>query len=122
VVPVLVAQDVGPVEAVKESVVLLKKTWGENIIGAGGIGLVFGLIIFSTMVVGAIVSIAATAISGWLALGLGILTIVAVLVLGVVQAALSGIYSAALYRYAVDGQAPVGFQTDALQLAFKPKK
>jgi hypothetical protein len=122
VVPVLVAQDVGPVEAVKESVVLLKKTWGENIIGAGGIGLVFGLIIFSTMVVGAIVSIAATAISGWLALGLGILTIVAVLVLGVVQAALAGIYSAALYRYAVDGQAPVGFQTDALQLAFKPKK
>jgi hypothetical protein len=44
VVPVLVTRDVGPVEAVRESATLLKRTWGENIIGQGGIGLVFGLI------------------------------------------------------------------------------
>src|SRR5690606_18457675 len=40
-VPVLGARDVGPIEAVKESASLLKATWGENIIGNGGIGLVF---------------------------------------------------------------------------------
>jgi hypothetical protein len=37
-VPILVSRDVGPVEAVKESAALLKKTWGENIIGNGGMG------------------------------------------------------------------------------------
>src|SRR5437773_3238791 len=38
VVPVLVTRDIGPVEAVKESAMLLRRTWGENLIGQGGIG------------------------------------------------------------------------------------
>jgi len=50
-----------------------------------------------------------------------VLTVIAVLTLGVVQAALSGIYAAALYRYAVDGEAPPGFEGGALQMAFRPK-
>src|SRR5258705_7671022 len=105
VVPVLVAQDVGPLEAVKESVNLLKKTWGENIIGTGGIGIVFGLLIVATVVVGVVVTIAASAISPYLALTMAVIGVLAVVLLGVIQAALSGIYAAALYRYAVDGQA-----------------
>jgi hypothetical protein len=38
-----------------------------------------------------------------------------------VQSALAGIYSAALYRYATEGQAPAGFDSDALQGAFRVK-
>lgn len=121
VVPVLVTQNVGPIDALKESVSLLKKTWGENIIGTGGIGLAFGMIVFGVMMVGAVIAIAASAISPYLALTFGVITILAVLLLSVIQAALSGIYSAALYRYAVDGQAPAGFESGALQIAFKPK-
>ena len=121
VVPVLVAQDVGPLEAVKESVNLLKKTWGENIIGTGGIGIVFGLVIVAVVIVGVIITIAAAAISPYLAIALGVITVLAVILIGVIQAAIAGIYSAALYRYAVDGQAPAGFEGGALQLAFKPK-
>ena len=121
VVPVLVAQDVGPLEAVKESVNLLKKTWGENIIGTGGIGIVFGLLIVATVIVGVVASIAAAALSPYLAVTMAVITVLAVIFLGVIQAALGGIYAAALYRYAVDGQAPAGFGGSALQLAFKPK-
>jgi hypothetical protein len=121
-VPVLVAQDVGPIEAVKESVTLLKRSWGENIIGNAGIGLAFGLIIFGVIAVFFVLAMLAAAVSWKLAIGVIVLGVVAVLLLGVVQAALAGIYSAALYRYAVDGQAPAGFETGALQLAFKPKK
>ena len=52
VVPVLVARDIGPIDAVKESALLLKKTWGENLIGQGGVGLVFGFIFFALVIVG----------------------------------------------------------------------
>jgi hypothetical protein len=121
VVPVLVAQNVGPVDAIKESVSLLKKTWGENILGNAGIGLAFGLVIAATVVIGVILAIVLSAVSPWLALGVVVLTVIAVLTLGVVQAALSGIYAAALYRYAVDGEAPPGFEGGALQMAFRPK-
>jgi hypothetical protein len=121
VVPVLVAQNVGPIDAIKESVGLLKKTWGENILGNAGIGLAFGLVIAGTFVVGLILAIALSAVSPWLGAGVGVLTVIAVLMLAVVQAALSGIYAAALYRFAVDGAAPPGFEGGALQMAFKPK-
>ncbi|HRQ35997.1 MAG TPA: DUF6159 family protein, partial [Chiayiivirga sp.] len=33
VVPVLVSRNIGPVDAIKESALLLKNTWGENLIG-----------------------------------------------------------------------------------------
>jgi len=121
VVPVLVAQDVGPIDAIKESVLLLKKNWGENIIGNAGIGLAFGLLIAGTVVVGVVLALVMSAISPWLGLGVGILTVIAVLLLAVVQAALAGIYAAALYRFAIDGQAPPGFEGGALQMAFQQK-
>ena len=40
VVPVLVVEKTGPMEAVSRSVALLKKTWGEALVGRMGIGLV----------------------------------------------------------------------------------
>src|SRR5262249_1074067 len=47
-VPVLVVEGVGPIEAVKRSSQLLKKTWGEQIVGNIGLGLVFGLLSVAT--------------------------------------------------------------------------
>ena len=100
VVPVLVSRDIGPVDALKESVTLLKRTWGENAIGNVGIGAAFGLITFAFLLVGAGLTFLAFQASPVLAVGVGVVFVVGVLLLGVYQAALSGIYSAALYRYA----------------------
>jgi hypothetical protein len=122
VVPVLVARDVGPLDAVKESVELLKRTWGENVAGNVGIGLAFGLL--TALVVVAVVAlvIGAAVIGGAkLAVAVGVLGALAIAFVAVLQAALSGIYSAALYRYAVDGQAPAGFGTGQLENACRPK-
>src|SRR5690554_6547971 len=44
VVPVLVSRDIGPVDALKQSVTLLKRTWGENAVGQVGIGAAFGVL------------------------------------------------------------------------------
>jgi hypothetical protein len=122
VVPVLVAQRLGPIDAVKQSASLLRRSWGENLIGNAGIGLVFGVLIALVIVVGLVLTGAMLA-NGLVVAGvtLGAATAVLVVGLGLVQAALSGIYSAALYRFAVDGEAPQGFSGGMLTEAFQRK-
>lgn len=121
VVPVLVSQNVGPIDALKRSIGLLKQTWGENAIGNVGIGAAFGLILFLVIAAGVGLSFVAAQVSVGLAIAVGAVFLVAVLLLGVYQAALSGIYSAALYRYATEGEAPAAFRALELQTAFKAK-
>jgi hypothetical protein len=121
VVPVLVQQNVGPIDAIKRSVELLKRTWGENAIGNVGIGLVFGLAMFALVVVGAGMVFLAAQASVALAVTVGVFVLLAAVMLGIVQSALAGIYSAALYRYATVGEAPAGFAGTGLQTAFAPR-
>ncbi|MEZ0471408.1 DUF6159 family protein [Luteimonas salinilitoris] len=118
VVPVLVSRDVGPIDALKQSMSLLKRTWGENAIGNIGIGAAFGLITFGTVLLG--IALTVLALQAWLGLAIlvGGLFLVAVLLLGVFQAALSGVYSAVLYRYAVSHDAPEAFRGLQLEHAF----
>lgn len=122
VVPVLVNHDVGPIDAVKRSAELLKKTWGENLIGNTGIGLVFGFIVFATVLVGGgLIVLAATTKTAALIVATAVLVGVAILLLVLVQAALQGIYSAALYRYAAEGDAGSAFQPALIADAFRVK-
>ena len=121
VVPVLVVEKVGPVDAVKRSGALLRKTWGEQIIGGAGIGLVFGLMSFLAIIIGVAVVVAFAAISWQLALLGVIATVLAVGAISLVGAALSGIYTASLYRYATTGDAGA-FGTEAMTAAFKAKE
>ena len=121
VVPVLVQQDVGPIDALKRSVELLKRTWGENAIGNVGIGLVFGLAMFCLVAVGVGFVFLAYAASPALAITVAVFFVLAAVMLGIVQSALSGIYAAALYRYATVGEAPPGFAGTAMQSAFAPR-
>ncbi|HEU4991529.1 MAG TPA: DUF6159 family protein [Luteimonas sp.] len=121
-VPVLVARDVGPIEAVKESASLLGRTWGENLIGQGGIGVVFTLVYVAMGVVGAgllvLLGMEKMLVP---AIVVACLLIVAFILVALVQAALAGIYSAALYRFAVAGDAPAGFDGALLRNAFQRK-
>lgn len=123
VVPVLAVRDVGPIEAVKESATLLKKTWGENVIGQGGLGLAFGLIFLGVILCGMFLIVAAAlAQSAVLLIAAVVLTILAVVITALISSALSGIYAAALYRYATTGEGTQGFDSNAMKLAFAPKK
>ena len=119
VVPVLVSRDIGPVDALKESVGLLKRTWGENAIGNVGIGAAFGLITFLFLLVGAGLTFVAYQASLALAVGVGVIFLLGMLLLGIYQAALSGVYSAALYRYAVSHEVPAAFRGAMLEDAFR---
>ncbi|HEU4669478.1 MAG TPA: DUF6159 family protein [Dyella sp.] len=122
VVPVLAGEGVGPVDAVKRSVELLRRTWGENLIGNAGLSVVFTLI-------GVLLALASVALVGGalathsVAAFLAAIAIVvlAFIVLALVQSSLQGIYAAALYRYAEEGEAGVGFPPALLEQAFRPK-
>ncbi len=121
-VPVLVMRDVGPIDAVKESARLLKATWGENVIGQGGVGLVFGLLQFGLIagtVALAVVLLVNQQVAGAIAIaGIGVLL---VLFAALLQAALSGIYSAALYRHAAGLPNHGAFDSTVLASAFARK-
>lgn len=122
VVPVLVNSDIGPVDAVKRSAELLKKTWGENLIGNVGIGFVFGVVTFALIFLGiGLVVLAAS--TGVTSLAIGVAAVFGIALLGLVllQAALQGVYAAALYRYAADGEAGAGFAPDMVANAFRVK-
>jgi hypothetical protein len=122
VVPVLVANNVGPIDAVKESALLLKKTWGENLIGQGGVGLVFGLVFTGLILAGAVAIVAAATTGNGVLIGLlAAVVVIALLLAALIQAALSGIYSAALYRYAVGAGDSEGFDAQLLGQAFRTK-
>ncbi|MEO7051243.1 MAG: DUF6159 family protein [Rhodanobacter sp.] len=123
VVPVLASKDVGPLDAVKHSAELLKRSWGENVIGNGGLGLAFGLALVLAVVVGAALVVGAAMLQSLVAIVLAVVIVVLGLVLlGLIQASLQGIYAAALYRYAEAGDASVGFDHGLLQQAFSPRK
>jgi hypothetical protein len=122
VVPVLVTRDVGPIDAIKESATLLKKTWGENVIGQAGLGLAFGLI-FMGVILCCIVLFVLAIMTKSIALIVivAVAALIAVAMTALIQAALAGIYSAALYRYATTGKETLGFDSQTLKLAFAPK-
>ena len=123
VVPVLVANEVGPVQAIQDSAGLLKRTWGENVIGQAGMSLAFGMMALGVLLVG-IGLIVGAALLGSLVLAglLAVLLVLSLMGLALVSSTLSGIYAAALYRYASNGAGTSGFDNAALQAAFQPKQ
>jgi voltage-gated potassium channel Kch len=122
-VPVLVARDVGPVQSIKDSAGLLKSTWGENVVGQVGLGFAFGVIQMAIIIGGLTVIGTAFAFEfQLLAIPMIVLVILGLLAAALFQSALSGIYSAVLYRYAANGDPTIGFDSDELSAAFLPKK
>ncbi len=116
VVPILVVERLGPVDALKRSVFLLKRTWGEQIasgIGFGMIGMLLGipgiLLVFGGFMM------AGAGMPLFLAVSVGLLGVAWFIALAVVSATLQTIFQAALYLYATDGKARGPFTEEALR-------
>lgn len=122
VVPILVTREVGPLDAVRESAALLKRSWGENVIGQGGIGLVFGLLQVLLILAGGACIVGAIATKSAALVAIAVAgTVLAVILVALVQTALAGIYAAALYRHATGAPPAPGFDRGLLAGAFAPK-
>lgn len=122
VVPVLAAEGLGPIAALKQSVSLLRRTWGEQIIGNFGLGLIFGVAGF--LIVAAVVPIIILA-ANYQSLILFIIAIgmlfLLLTILGLINSSLNGIYTAAVYQYASTGRSSAFFEDQMVKNAFTPK-
>lgn len=120
--PILVMEGVGPVEAIKRSRNLVKKTWSEQLMGSGGIGLFFGLLMFVIILLGVAFGVLAAAAESAAVL-ITVIVIVLLLLAGVglISNTLTGIYRAALYSFAVTGEVGLFFSADVIKKAFSAK-
>ncbi len=122
VVPILVTRNIGPLDAIKESAGLLKKTWGENIIVNGGIGIVFFILYFLLGLMFIALLVGAGGVAGGFGVaGIAVLAVFTFVILALIQSALQGIYSAALYQFATEQPLNNGFDADELRTAFRSK-
>ena len=122
VLPMIMLQGKGPLEAVKESVKLIRATWGMQIAGGIRIGAMIGLL-------GVLPGIIAVVAGGWLiatdkeAMGIPLATlgVVVVMIAQVLISALRAVFSVALLRYALDGTAIGPFGEAELSSAVRVK-
>ncbi len=122
VVPVLAIEGKGPIDSLKRSSELLRKTWGEGLAG----GLSFGLIGFLLMLPGILLifggAMAGAAIQNTALMIAGIvLGVIYLLVTSIVLSTLKQIYIAGLYLYAAEGVMPGGYSPELVQEAFHKK-
>lgn len=120
VVPVLVAERKGPLEAVRLSVQLLKRTWGEDLLA----GLGFGLLYFFWTIPGAFAFVIGAGMIPThpiFAIGIMILSILYFPLLGLVLSTMSTIFDVVLYRYASTGTITPGFDRELLEGSFVTK-
>lgn len=118
VVPLLVHEGLGPVDAYKRSVTLLKQSWGEQIIGNVSFALIF--MAFGAVPV-ALIALAGMTGNEYVVGTVAAVAGVAILVLLLVQSTLQAIYQAAVYSYACNGTAPTGFDEQAMAGVFRKR-
>lgn len=118
IVPVIIFEKKSIKDSIKQSAELVKKTWGESLVSAGGVGLFMMMLGAAGLILplaGMFISVQAAVI------GLGIMAFYW-LGLMVVSSALTGIFRAGLYLYATEGKLPKGFSPAYVQGAFGAPK
>ena len=122
VIPILVLEDVGPIEAVKRSANLLKETWGEQIAGNFGLGVIFAPLTILVIVTGGLgIFVAIVSESVAFIAAVAVMLALALVFLGLINSTLSGIYTAAVYHYAAGGEVSGFFSEEMVRGAFRPK-
>jgi len=117
VVPAMVYKELGPFDAIRESIDTLKQTWGESIVRYYGLGLATFVCILPCVLLMILGGAAATAVpaAGVALIALGVVALIAVIVLfGVANT----VFNTVLYHWASSGAAAEGIDPALLSGAF----
>ncbi|MBI5246567.1 MAG: hypothetical protein HY923_05255 [Elusimicrobia bacterium] len=125
VIPVLVLEEHSnnPIEVVRQSASVIRKTWGEALAGYAGLqlgGFLIGFSLFVAIIasgVGAYMTQSAWPVAvgllGWL---------MAAIAFSYTLGVAGQVYLCVLYRYATAGTVPAGYTAEMLGMAWTPKK
>ncbi|MFK7778272.1 MAG: DUF6159 family protein [Gimesia sp.] len=122
VIPVLVVEQKNPLDAMKRSVAILRKTWGESLVANFGIGMIVFLImipIILMMVAGGMTIAAGNMVLGGALIAVGFF---AILFVSLISTAIHSILIATIYLYAAEDKVPDQFDRSLIEHAFMPKK
>lgn len=112
-VPVAVYRDVGPMDAIKGSTGLVKRTWGESLTGIVSTGLIFFLMGLAGALVLFLLFLAMPSlVLVWIVIG-----VVGWVSLWALSSAINAILVAALYKYANEGTLPQAFTDQGVRAA-----
>ncbi len=118
VVPVLVVEKAGPVEACQRSVSLMKRTWGESLsasFSAGFINFLLSLPGLLLLLPGGYLLANGNPALGGVLLASGVILL---LLASLVSSAVNSILLAAIYLYATEGDVPDYFDRDLIEHSF----
>ena len=118
----IVYHNLSPFAAIKRSIEVLKKTWGESIIRYLGLGLIQFLFILLGLIIGIPLIILFSVIGSII----GILIIILLIIIYITLVSLifnvaNNVFNTALYVYATTGSIPEGYDIESMQNAFKQK-
>ncbi len=119
-IPVLVIENAGPIDALKRSASIIRKTWGEALTAEIGMSL---LVFVAALPAVLIFIFGAVTVPTSAVLGGAFIALAVIWVFGVILAAatLDAILKAALYLYASDGKVPHNFDNEIARSAFARK-
>ena len=119
ILPVLVYEDVSPAKAIRRSNDILRKTWGESIIGHAGLGLIqfFCILAVVAVTVGMLALNPSEIVIFWILA----LAIVSLYCISLVFSVAKTVFKTALYVYASTGKEPTAFSSELLAGAIKSK-
>jgi hypothetical protein len=123
IVPLLVIDKLGPLDAVKRSVTLMKQTWGETLVSNVGISLVIGIATFVFLIVAGAATVVLFGMTGstGVLITCVVLIVACLVAVSLIGSALNTIVLSALYLYAAEKKVPQAFDGVA-QVAFAPAK
>ena len=113
VVPIIVSENIGPINAIKRSTSLFKQTWGDQVVANFGFGIfqLFGVLL--GVVVGWFFGLFSPLFGAILGGSFAVMSVAIIYTL-------EGIYKAALYEFAL-GEKPLEFQQEDLRTAYQRK-
>lgn len=118
VVPVLLYEPLGVGASIKRSASIFKERWGETFVGNATIGLALFIVSLGVILLaGGLVALVPGA-----AIAFIVVAVLALAVIAAVGAAMSGVFNAALYRYATTGETSGAFTEDDLNNTFRHRR
>jgi len=120
VVPVIALEGLGPGDAMRRSVGLIRERWGEGLVGSAAIGLAVFLVSVLPLAFLFGAFSAAAEVSPALGAVFGVVAVVALIATLAMGSALGVMFRVALYRYGTEGQLTAGFAQEDMAAAFRP--